>query len=63
MPLIEIHMAAGRTPEQKQELLSAVTAAVHDSIGAPIESIRVWVHEFGPHEYMAAGELMADRRT
>ena len=62
MPLIEIHMAEGRTAEQKRALLSAVTTAVHDSIGAPVESIRVWVHEFGAEEYMAAGELLSERR-
>jgi len=35
---------------------------VHDSIGAPLETIRVWVQEFSPTEYMAAGVLAADRR-
>jgi 4-oxalocrotonate tautomerase len=62
MPLIEIRLLEGRTDEQKKALLSAVTAAVHDSIGAPLESIRVWIQEFAPTEYMAAGVLAADRR-
>ncbi len=62
MPLIEIHLLEGRTDEQKQALLTAVTAAVHDSIGAPLESIRVWVQEFSPREYMIAGVLAADRK-
>jgi 4-oxalocrotonate tautomerase len=62
MPLVEIHLIEGRTDEQKKALLSAVTAAVHDSIGAPLESIRVWVQEFSPREYMIAGILAADRK-
>jgi 4-oxalocrotonate tautomerase len=62
MPLVEIHLLEGRTDEQKKALLTAVTAAVHASIGAPIESIRVWVQEFSPREYMIAGVLAADRR-
>jgi 4-oxalocrotonate tautomerase len=62
MPLIEIHLAKGRTDEQKKALLAAVTEAVHTSIGAPVESIRVWVQEFAPTEYMAAGVLHAERR-
>lgn len=62
MPLVEIHLLEGRTDEQKRALLAAVTAAVHDSIGAPIESIRVWVQEFSPKEYMIAGTLAADRK-
>ncbi len=61
MPLVEIHMLEGRTDEQKKALLTAVTAAVHGSIGAPLESIRVWVQEFSPGEYMIAGVLAADR--
>jgi 4-oxalocrotonate tautomerase len=61
MPLVEIHLLEGRTDEQKKALLTAVTAAVHDSISAPLESIRVWVQEFTPKEYMIAGVLAADR--
>ena len=61
MPLVEIHMLEGRTDDQKKALLTAVTSAVHGSIGAPIESIRVWVHEFSSKEYMVAGVLAADK--
>ena len=56
-------MAAGRTPEQKRALLAAVTQAVQDSIDAPLDSIRVWISEFAATDYMAAGELLADKRA
>ena len=62
MPLIEIHLLEGRTDEQKKALLSAVTEAVQASIGAPLETIRVWVQEFSPREYMAAGVWYADKK-
>jgi len=62
MPLIEIHMLEGRTDEQKENLLGAITRAVHDSIGAPVPSIRVWIHEFSPREYMSGGELATKRK-
>ena len=62
MPLVEIHLLEGRTDEQKKALLTAVTAAVHDSIGAPLETIRVWVQEFSSREYMSAGVLAAERK-
>lgn len=62
MPLVAIHLLEGRTDEQKKALLTAVTAAVRDSIGAPLETIRVWVQEFSPKEYMAAGVLAADKK-
>jgi 4-oxalocrotonate tautomerase len=62
MPLVHVHMAEGRTPQQKRELLSRITRAVQESIGAPVDSIRVWITEFRPDEYMVGGELLADRR-
>jgi 4-oxalocrotonate tautomerase len=62
MPLIEIHMLEGRTDAQKKTLLAAVTRAVNESIGAPLETIRVWVQEFSQREYMAAGILAADKK-
>jgi 4-oxalocrotonate tautomerase len=61
VPLIEIHMLEGRNDEQKKALLEAVTQAVHTSIGAPLPSIRVWLQEFSPKEYMVAGELYSER--
>jgi 4-oxalocrotonate tautomerase len=62
MPLIEIHLLEGRTDEQKKGLLQAVTRAVQDSLGAPLETIRVWVQEMSPKEFMSAGVLAADRK-
>jgi len=62
MPLIEIHLLEGRTDEQKRALLQAVTDAVQSSIGASVESIRVWINEFSRTEYMAAGVLAADKK-
>ena len=62
MPLIEIHLLEGRTDEQKKALLTAVTRAVQESIGAPLESIRVWINEFSPKAYMAAGVLAAEKK-
>lgn len=62
MPLIQVNMLEGRTAEQKAELLRAITRAVHESIGSPVESIRVWIHEFAPGEFISGGELASERR-
>jgi 4-oxalocrotonate tautomerase len=62
VPLIEVHLLEGRTDEQKEKLLTAITRAVQESIGAPLPTIRVWIQEFSPREYMTAGELAAHRR-
>ncbi len=60
MPLVEIHLLAGRTDEQKKALCAAVSEAVHTSIGAPVESIRVWLQEFSHEDFMAAGHWYGD---
>jgi len=60
MPLIQIQMLRGRSDAQKRKLLEAVTNAVHESLEAPLPSIRVWIQEFGAEEYMVAGRLRAD---
>ena len=61
MPLVNVHLAAGRTDGQKRDLLAAITDAVHTTIGAPLESIRVWITEVPKTEFMAAGELLSER--
>ena len=62
MPLIEVHLLTGRTDEQKKALLTAITKAVNESIGAPLETIRIWIEEFSPKEYMAAGVWYGDKK-
>lgn len=63
MPLVQVNMAAGRTQDQKRALLTAITQAVHDTIDAPVETIRVWINEFPATDYMAGGKLLAERQA
>jgi 4-oxalocrotonate tautomerase family enzyme len=62
MPLINVHMASGRTPEQKRALMAAITQAAVDTLDAPLASVRVWIDEFEPEEFMAGGETLAERQ-
>jgi 4-oxalocrotonate tautomerase len=62
MALVEIHMLEGRTEKQKKALLDGVTEAVRDSLGVPLTSIRVWIQEFSPKDFMIAGKLYAERK-
>ena len=62
MPLIEVHLLEGRTPEQKKALLAAITKAVQETIGARLESIKIWIEEFSPKEYMSGGVWYADKK-
>lgn len=61
MPLVNIHMAKGRTHEQKRALMEAITEAIEVHLGSPRESVRVWIDEFSPSDYMAGGELLSDK--
>ena len=63
MPLVNVHMATGRSPEQKAALMAAITDAMEEHIGAPRESVRVWITEMSPTDYMAGGELLADKQA
>ena len=56
MPLVQIAVRAGRPPENLRRMISAVTAAVAESLDAPKESIRVIVSEV-PTTHWATGDV------
>ncbi|WP_300017549.1 2-hydroxymuconate tautomerase [Pseudonocardia sp.] len=62
MPLVQITLARGRTPEQLATLGAAVTAAVEESIGAPREAVRVVLRESEPEHWFVGGESLAALR-
>ena len=55
-------MSEGRDPAAKKALMEAITEAMHEHIGAPRESVRVWIDEFPNTDYMAGGELLKDKQ-
>lgn len=63
MPLVQITLAKGRTPEQLQALGAAVTEAVNAAIGAPAASVRVVVTECEPEHWFVGGESLAALRA
>ncbi len=63
MPLVNVHMASGRTPDQKRALMDAITDAMETCIGAPRSSVRVWITEMENTDFMAGGELLADKQA
>lgn len=54
MPLVEITIIEGRSPEKKRAMIKEVTEAVHRSIDAPMEAIRVVIREV-PAAHWAVG--------
>jgi 4-oxalocrotonate tautomerase len=63
MPLVHIQMAEGRTAEQKRAVMAAMTDAMVEHLGASPESVRVWITEFPDTDFMAGGEVLADKRA
>jgi 4-oxalocrotonate tautomerase len=63
MPLVQITLARGRTPEQLTVLGEAVTAAVHDSLGVARENVRVVLTECEPEHWFVGGESLAELRA
>ncbi len=63
MPLIQVTIGRGRTPEQLQALGQALTDAAEQAIGARRESIRVVVTECEPELWFVGGETLADLRA
>lgn len=63
MPLIQVTLAKGRTPEQLDALGKALTAAAEQAIGARRETIRVVLTECEPENWFAGGESLAALRT
>lgn len=62
MPLVNIQMAEGRSPEAKKALMEAITDAMVEHIGAPRSAVRVWINEFPNTDFMAGGELLKDKQ-
>ena len=61
MPFVEVTLVEGRSAEQLRRLISAVTAAVADSVDAPRGSVRVVVREVPPTHFAAGDVTLAER--
>ncbi|MBI2692984.1 tautomerase family protein [Mycobacterium nebraskense] len=62
MPLVEVTLTEGRTPEQIRALIHELTGAVERAVAAPAANIRVVVREV-PATHWAAGDVtIAERR-
>ncbi len=62
MPLVQVTMVRGRTVEQKHTLIASVSAAVAQSLGTPIEQVRVAIYEVGPDEWGIGGQPYSTAR-
>ena len=61
MPFAQIYMLEGRTEEQKRAVIEKVSAALVEAVGAPIENVRVWIHEMPKENWGIAGVTAKDK--
>ena len=55
MPFAQIYMIEGRSEEQKRAVIEKVTQALVDAVGAPKETVRVWIHDVPKENWGIAG--------
>ncbi|MCO5303781.1 MAG: tautomerase family protein [Phycicoccus sp.] len=61
MPLIEVTLVEGRSPQQLRNLISGLTEAAVAAVDAPREAIRVVLREV-PSTHFAAGDVTIAER-
>jgi 4-oxalocrotonate tautomerase family enzyme len=57
MPYVTISASQGLSAQQKQQLIQGASDAVVQSIGAPLASVRVMLHELPDGYYLNAGQF------
>lgn len=56
MPIVHVHVLAGRSTDQKNAFARAVTTAAAEHLAAPPGAVRVLIHEIPATEWFTAGE-------
>ncbi|MDF1854322.1 MAG: tautomerase family protein [Pseudooceanicola sp.] len=62
MPLIEVSLLAGRSPELKQKLIEKLTEATVEALGSKPESISVILRDVQPHDWAKGGITLGERK-
>ena len=58
MPLLHVHLLAGREPALKADLVRELTDAVHRTLGADPQRITVIVTEHASEDWNVAGRAL-----
>jgi len=62
MPIVQITLGEGRTPEQKRAVAEKVTEVLVRELNTPPESITVLMYELGKDHIAKAGVLLSDKK-
>jgi 4-oxalocrotonate tautomerase len=61
MPLIQVQMFSGRTPEQKRNLVRALTDAFVQTAGSTVDAVDVILTDVEKSDWAQGGELFSDK--
>ncbi|AXF24729.1 2-hydroxymuconate tautomerase [Burkholderia pyrrocinia] len=61
MPVAHLYILEGRDDDKKERLIAEVTEAIHRSLDAPVESVRVIITEM-PKAHFGIGGQSAKQR-
>jgi 4-oxalocrotonate tautomerase len=62
MPTLRVELMEGRTPEQKKELVKALTQAVVDTLGSKPESVDILLYDIQRHDWATGGVPWSERQ-
>jgi 4-oxalocrotonate tautomerase len=62
MPTIRVEMLEGRTPEQKKNLVKALTQAVVETLGSKADSVDVLLFDVKRSDWATGGELWSEKK-
>ena len=63
MPLIQVQMFAGRTPQQKRELVRALTDAFVETAGSTPDSVDIILTDVEQSNWAQGGELFSEKQS
>jgi len=61
MPTLRVELLEGRTPEQKKELVKALTQAVVDTLGSKPEAVDILLYDIKRADWATGGVLWSER--
>lgn len=62
MPIVQIHMLAGRSTDQKRALADKVTKAICETANCPADAVKIIISDMAHEDYAVGGVLHADTK-
>ena len=62
MPTIRVELFEGRSPDQKRQLVKALTQACVETLGSKPEGVDVILYDIKPQDWATGGELWSEKK-